>query len=186
MGCLARTADGSTLSRVVHASVLARMDPTRAWRIFRDSLAADLDDTQGGTTSEGIHLGAMAGTIDIITRSFAGLRTQDDTLTFDPQLPHGLRRAQFQVAHRGQRIDVSIDHQSLRLSVHPCTANPRVRVMVAGTAATLTGGQTCHFPTPPGAIARPAQDGAPGDQGSDVQALTPGLDANPAAGKGRP
>ncbi len=45
---LARTADGSTLSRVVHASVLARRDPTRAWRIFRDALAADLDDTQVG------------------------------------------------------------------------------------------------------------------------------------------
>ena len=143
---LARTADGSTLSRVVHASVLARRDPTRAWRIFRDALAADLDDTQGGTTSEGVHLGAMAGTIDMVTRSFTGLRTKDDTLTFDPQLPYGLRHARFQVAHRGQRIDVSIDHKSLRLTVHPCTANPRVRVMVAGAAATLTGGQTCEFP----------------------------------------
>ena len=183
---LARTADGSTLSRVVHASVLARMDPARAWRIFRDSLAADLDDTQGGTTREGIHLGAMAGTIDIITRSFAGLRTQDDTLTFDPQLPNGLRRAHFQVAHRGQRIDVSIDHQSLRLTVHPCAANPQVRVTVAGRAATLTGGQTCDFPAAPHSIARRAQDDAPGDQGSDVPADTPMLDASPAAGEGRP
>ncbi len=70
---LARTADGSTLIRVVHASVLAGMDPARAWQVFRNALGADLDDTQGGTTSEGIQLGAMAGTIDIITRSFARL-----------------------------------------------------------------------------------------------------------------
>jgi len=178
---LARTADGSTLSRVVHASVLARMDPARAWRIFRDALAADLDDTQGGTTREGIHLGAMAGTIDIITRSFAGLRTQDDTLTFDPQLPHGLRRAHFQVAHRGHRIDVSIDHQSLRLTVHPCAANPQVRVTVAGSAATLIGGQTCDFPAAPHSIARRAQDDAPGDQGSNVPAHTPMLMPVPRA-----
>ncbi len=34
---------------------------------------ADLDDTQGGTTHEGVHLGAMAGTVDIVCTTFAGL-----------------------------------------------------------------------------------------------------------------
>ncbi|MFY9637104.1 MAG: beta-phosphoglucomutase family hydrolase, partial [Cellulosimicrobium cellulans] len=72
---LARTANGSTLSRVVHASVLARIDESRAWQVFRESLVADLDDTQGGTTREGIHLGAMSGTADIVVRAFAGLQT---------------------------------------------------------------------------------------------------------------
>ena len=43
--CLARTADGSTPRRTVHAAVLALIDPSRAWRTFRDALAADLDDT---------------------------------------------------------------------------------------------------------------------------------------------
>ena len=182
---LDRTADGSTLSRVVHASVLARLDPTRAWRIFRDALAADLDDTQGGTTSEGIHLGAMAGTIDIITRSFAGLRTEDDTLTFQPQLPDGLRRAQFQVAHRGQRIDVSIDHESLRLTAHHCAANPRVRVMVAGAPATLTGGQTREFPWAPGAAARRAQVVVPDDQSiCAAEDRASPLDGDPVTGRG--
>ncbi|OLT26674.1 hypothetical protein BJF82_16650 [Kytococcus sp. CUA-901] len=52
--------------------------PGRGWATFREALAADLDDTQGGTTQEGIHLGAMAGTIDIITRAFAGYRTEGD------------------------------------------------------------------------------------------------------------
>lgn len=51
--------------RARHASVLARLAETRAWALFRDALAADLDDTQGGTTAEGVHLGAMAGTVDI-------------------------------------------------------------------------------------------------------------------------
>ena len=182
---LARTADGSTLSRVVHASVLARIDPARAWRIFRNALAADLDDTQGGTTSEGIHLGAMAGTVDIITRSFAGLRTQDDTLTFDPQLPDGLHRAQFQIQHRGQRIRVSLDRTGLHLAADPCRANPRVRVIVAGAIATLTGGQACEFPPAPEAIARRAQDLPLSDYGSDtVRAHRPQLDGDPLPDRG--
>ncbi|MDD1478577.1 HAD-IA family hydrolase [Arthrobacter sp. H16F315] len=81
---LARTANGSTLSRVVHASVLARIDETRAWQVFREALVADLDDTQGGTTREGIHLGAMSGTVDVVVRAFAGLQTEANALTFSP------------------------------------------------------------------------------------------------------
>jgi len=138
---LARTAHGSTLSRVVHASVLARLDPTRAWGLFRDALAADLDDTQGGTTQEGIHLGAMAGTVDIVTRAFAGVRSEGDVLVFDPRLPVGLRQARLVVHHRRQRIEVAIDHERLRFEVHPSSL-PGVRVRVGTRSLRLKGGQT--------------------------------------------
>ncbi len=137
---LARAAHGSTLSRVVHASVLARLDPSRAWGLFRDALAADLDDTQGGTTQEGIHLGAMAGTIDIVTRAFAGVRTEGDALVFDPRLPVGLRQARFVVHYRRQRIEVTVDHERLRFAVHPCSG-PGVRVRVGIRSLRLNGGQ---------------------------------------------
>ena len=140
---LARTAHGSTLSRVVHASVLARLDPSRAWGLFRDALAADLDDTQGGTTQEGIHLGAMAGTIDIVTRAFAGVRTEGDVLVFDPRLPVGLRQARFVVHYRRQRIEVTVDHERLRFAVHPCSVpGVRVRVRVGTRTLWLDGGKT--------------------------------------------
>lgn len=157
---LARTAHGSTLSRVVHASVLARMDTRRAWWTFRDALAADLDDTQGGTTEEGIHLAGMAATIDIVTRSFAGLRTEGDAIAFEPRLPDGLREARFQLLHRGQRLRVSIDHESLELTADPCAANPHVHARVAGVRSTVVAGQCCRFPRAPepGTPASPAQD----------------------------
>ena len=142
---LARTAHGSTLSRVVHASVLARSEPRRSWQTFRDALAADLDDTQGGTTSEGIHLGAMASTVDIVTRVFAGYRTEKDLVVLDPQLPEGLVSAQFALLHRGQRLQVRLDHNSVEVTADPCATNPRVRVRVGGQTATMTGGQTVAF-----------------------------------------
>jgi beta-phosphoglucomutase family hydrolase len=136
----ARSSHGSTLSAVVYSSVLARLDPSRGWRLFRDALAADLDDTQGGTTQEGIHLGAMAGSIDIVTRAFAGLRTEGDVLSFEPRLPVGLREVRFLVHHRRQRIEVGLDHERLRLSVHPCSA-PRVRMRVGTRTLSLRGGR---------------------------------------------
>ncbi|GAA3510454.1 beta-phosphoglucomutase family hydrolase [Georgenia daeguensis] len=142
---LARTAHGSTLSRVVHASVLARMDPARGWQTFREALAADLDDTQGGTTKEGIHLGAMAGTLDILTRSFAGLRTDGTTVALDPVLPAVLHALRVRLQHRGQRLQVSIDDDTLTVTAEPCVADPRVRLRVGGHEATLASGTTRRF-----------------------------------------
>src|SRR5690606_4427292 len=68
---MARTSHGSTLSRVLHASVLDRIDRDRAWSLFCEALRSDVEDVQGGTTQEGIHLGAMAGTVDIVLRHYA-------------------------------------------------------------------------------------------------------------------
>jgi HAD superfamily hydrolase (TIGR01509 family) len=64
----ARTSHGSTLCRVVHAWVLARSDRPRSLRFFAEALQSDVTDIQHGTTSEGVHLGAMAGTVDLIQR----------------------------------------------------------------------------------------------------------------------
>src|SRR5690606_19818997 len=56
----ARSSHGSTLSRVVHAWVLARSNRPRAMTYFAEALQSDVADIQQGTTREGVHLGAMA------------------------------------------------------------------------------------------------------------------------------
>ncbi len=73
---LARTSHGSTLSSVVSAWVLARYHPEEAWRFLQRALDSDVADVQGGTTAEGIHLGAMAGTVDIVLRCLTGMRAR--------------------------------------------------------------------------------------------------------------
>jgi len=136
---LARTAHGSTLSRVVHASVLSRMNPARSWQTFRGALTADLDDTQGGTTREGIHLGAMAGTVDTIIRSFAGVRVEGDEVVFDPRLPEGLRSARFSMVHRGQRLRVLVTPKRVEVHADHCATNTPVRVRLGDTYLTVPG-----------------------------------------------
>jgi beta-phosphoglucomutase family hydrolase len=146
---LARTAHGSTLSRVAHASVLAAMDPERAWSTFREALDADLDDTQGGTTRAGIHLGAMAGSIDTVQRSFAGLRMSQDELVFTPRLPTGLRSVRFNVRYRSQQLEIALDHERLTVAAAPGAAPP-VRVRVGRDTVMLHAGQAHGF------LARPS------------------------------
>lgn len=145
---LARTANGSTLSRVVNASVLAGIDPDRSWIAFREALIADLDDSQGGTTREGIHLGAMAGTADLPVRAFAGMALGDDELVFTPRLPPRPTRLAFQIRYRGHLLDVDVVGGSLRLHARPGAA-PTIRVRVATHCARLSAGQTRVFDLTP-------------------------------------
>ncbi|MHC6592389.1 HAD-IA family hydrolase [Arthrobacter sp. C152] len=140
---LARTAHGSTLSRVAHASVLAALDADRAWDSFREALDADLDDTQHGTTRAGIHLGAMAGTIDVVQRSFAGLRFSGDTILFAPNLPTGLRAVGFEVLYRGHRLKIHLTEGRVSIASAPGNAGP-ITVRVHGSSLVLPPGQARH------------------------------------------
>ncbi|MBX9638280.1 MAG: trehalose-phosphatase, partial [Mycobacteriaceae bacterium] len=77
---LARTSHGSTLSGVVHTWVLARANRDRAMDFFQQALKSDVSDIQGGTTSEGVHLAAMAGSVDLMQRCFTGMETRSNRI----------------------------------------------------------------------------------------------------------
>jgi len=138
---LERTSHGSTLSGVVTAWVLARHDPEQAWPFVLDALESDIADVQGGTTAEGIHLGAMAGTIDILQRGLSGMRPGGEVLRFDPALPTAVKRLGFSVHYRDHRIDVDVSHDNLRISSRPGTGTPITILARAAEAELRPGGQ---------------------------------------------
>ena len=142
---LARTAHGSTLSHLVHAWVVARTDRAGSWGALRESLVADLDDTQGGTTAEGIHLGAMAGGLDVLQRCYTGLEVRGDALWLDPRLPDGLPSMGFDVTYRGHLLSLSVGHDQIEIRAQPCSTAP-AHLVVAGRDITLTAGQTIVLP----------------------------------------
>ncbi len=113
---LKRTSHGSTLSRVVHSWVLSRSQRELSWLLFKDALESDVSDVQGGTTPEGIHLGAMAGSVDVIQRCYTGIVTRSGVLWFDPYLPEELKSLSLYVRYHQQWIEVKITQDSLSLS----------------------------------------------------------------------
>jgi trehalose/maltose hydrolase-like predicted phosphorylase len=121
---LARSADGSTLSRVAHAWVLSRSDRRRSWWLFKEALASDLDDIQGGTTQEGIHVGAMAGSIDLVQRCYTGISTRDGVLWLNPRLPEELTSLELSVQYRKHWLDVEVSADHLRVTSRPTVAPP--------------------------------------------------------------
>lgn len=143
---LARTSHGSTLSAVVHAWVLARAHRERAMDFFGRALRADVTDIQGGTTPEGIHLAAMAGSVDLLQRCFAGLETRADRLLLNPYWPEALGVLRLSIRYREHPLLLEISGSRVEISAGTGLQQP-VKVVCRGEEATLTSGSTVQFPT---------------------------------------
>ncbi|AEN11034.1 MULTISPECIES: glycosyl hydrolase family 65 protein [unclassified Streptomyces] len=147
----ARTSHGSTLSSLVHAWVLARVNRDDAWTYAEEALTGDVADVQGGTTEEGIHLGAMAGTLDLVQRGLTGLDTRDDALWLSPaSLP---QLSKFRVRLRFRRhwdVDLRLRAEQLRIAV-PDSGRPGVRVRLDGHTYVVEPGTSRWLDLPQGA-----------------------------------
>ncbi|MFB3115322.1 MAG: glycoside hydrolase family 65 protein [Nitrospirales bacterium] len=142
---LSRTVHGSSLSRVVHSWVMARSDREKAGDLWKDALRVDVSDIQSGTTAEGIHLGAMAGTVDLIQRGYTGLETRGGTLYFNPCLPKGLKALNLRLFYRGHSLDVSVTQDTFQIVSRPGRAAP-IQVSIKGKSQKLKPGQIASTP----------------------------------------
>ncbi len=143
---LRRTAHGSTLSKLVHAWVLARIDHDEAWRLFMEALESDVSDVQGGTTQEGIHLGAMVGTVDLLQRGFTGIETRDDLLRFDPYLPEELPQLRFRMRYRQHYgLEVNLTHDQLMVTGRRHVGEP-LHMRVGSTTYSVDPGGALSVP----------------------------------------
>ncbi len=141
---LARTSHGSTLSGVVHGWVLARANRERAMEFFRAALQSDVTDVQGGTTSEGIHLAAMAGGVDLMQRCFTGMETRADRLILNPHWPESLGELAIPIHYRGLHLHLRVSGKGIVINVDQRGAG-EVDVECFGQLKKLTPGSTVRF-----------------------------------------
>jgi alpha,alpha-trehalase len=138
---LSRSSDGSTLSAIVHSWVLTRANRHHAMRYFVQVLGSDVADIQGGTTAEGIHLAAMAGSFDLVQRCFTGLETRDDRLVLGPHWPEALGPIEFPFVYRGHRLHLRISGRTGDLTSEAGNAGP-IMVECRGRVQHLLPGQS--------------------------------------------
>ncbi|MFO7568599.1 MAG: glycosyl hydrolase family 65 protein, partial [Smithellaceae bacterium] len=140
----AHSSHGSTLSRVVYGWVLARSDRPRAMDFFAQALQSDTGDIQQGTTAEGVHLGAMAGSVDLMQRVSTGIEVRGDLLHLNPELPKEMKRLDLRIRYRGHSLDLRLTRDSLTIRGRDGAAAPislclgdRVYEFVSGTTRTF-------------------------------------------------
>jgi trehalose/maltose hydrolase-like predicted phosphorylase len=140
-----RTTHGSTLSFVVHAAILADLDRQRSWEMFMTALQCDISDIQGGTTREGIHMGAMAGTLDLIQRGYVGAETRDTTLYFSPKPNDRLDGLSLHMRFRDMPVEVRLDESMLTVAAHADGSNRSIRIGFEERVREIKGGEGYTF-----------------------------------------
>ncbi|MDH6492675.1 trehalose/maltose hydrolase-like predicted phosphorylase [Streptomyces sp. SAI-127] len=145
---LRRTSHGSTLSGLVHGWVLARARRADAWTYCQEALRGDIADLQGGTTGEGIHLGAMAGTLDLVQRGLTGLETRSGALWLDPVPVPELSSYGFSLRYQGHwGVRLRLEHGCLNIEVPSSDRSP-IDVRLPDRAVSVEPGETCRLVLP--------------------------------------
>ncbi len=141
----ARTSHGSTLSFVTYAGVYAEIDPETSWQRYLVALESDVGDVQGGTTAEGIHLGVMSGTLDLLQRSYLGEVIRDGVLYFTPKAMDHLRGMTLPMRFRGLLIKVTLEEGHLRVDAEVDSLNRSVKVGVGDQVREIRSGESHTF-----------------------------------------
>lgn len=143
-----RTSHGSTLSRFVFSWILSKYDKQESWENFEALIVSDFKDIQGGTTPEGIHLGAMAGSLDLVQRNYAGLEVGDDALWIRPGLPENIQKITMRIKYRHHWIFISLDHETLKISFEEGWSN-KVHIGVIDEIHEFKHGEVREFSLKP-------------------------------------
>ncbi|MFE7754065.1 glycoside hydrolase family 65 protein [Streptomyces sp. NPDC057418] len=145
---LRRTSHGSTLSGLVHGWVLARAHQKEAWTYVHEALRSDIANLYGGSTAEGIHLGAMGGTLDLVQRGLTGLETRGGALWLDPVPLRPLPAYGIGLRYRGHwGIRLGIEPGRLQVSVPDSDESP-LDVQLPDRAVSVEPGDSIFLHTP--------------------------------------
>jgi len=145
---LSRTSHGSTLSGLVHGWVLARARRTEAWKFCQEALRGDIADVQGGTTGEGIHLGAMAGTLDLVQRGLTGMETRHGALWLDPVPLPELSSYGFALRYQGHwGVRLRLQRKQLEIVVPSSDGSP-IEVRLPDRSVCVQPGATSRLAPP--------------------------------------
>ncbi len=176
----ARSSHGSTLSRVVHAWITARTDRRESLRYFVEALQSDVRDIQGGTTREGVHLGAMAGSVDLVERMSTGIEVSGNVLRFNPELPKELDRLEMRIHYRGHSLDLRLTRDALIVQGRN-KGIPPIYIAVGDREVRFDCGTTQVFP-----LQREAPQARPNESAGDAATGRTVEQESTAEGENRP
>ena len=130
------TVHESSLSPCVHAiqaAKLGRME--QAYTFYLRTSRLDLDD-YNKEVEEGLHITSMAGTWMSIVEGFGGMRIQNGTLCFTPQIPQQWKSYSFKINFRNRVIKVNVSQKETTFTIDE---GADLEIMLNGKPKTLSG-----------------------------------------------
>jgi len=115
-----RTSHGSTLSLIVHAYLAHLLgDESQFMSFFRQTLQSDIHDIQGGTTQEGVHVGVMGGSINLVFQCFAGVQILEDRIALNPFFPAEWKGSHFHLRYKDIWFDIRVVNKEVQVLAQP-------------------------------------------------------------------
>ena len=114
--------------------------------------SSDVVDIQGGPTQEGLHLGAVSGTVDLAARGYTGIEPRGDVPWLNPCLPREAPALSFTIRYRRHwGIVIRIADGRIRVTVPPSAAPP-ITIGFEGSLTEVGPGRTFDVPLPERAL----------------------------------
>jgi alpha,alpha-trehalose phosphorylase len=135
----------SACTQAVMAAEVGHLD--LAFDYLGEAALMDLRDLESNTC-DGVHIASLAGTWVALVAGLGGLRHEDGTVSFAPQLPQGLTRLAFTIRIRGRRLRVEVTHADAHYAL--ADGEP-LEIQHHGKQVHLSAGkpQVCHIPVAP-------------------------------------
>ena len=141
---LARTVHESSLSRIVYAGALAHLGMKEHEQFFQEAQQIDLSPHEDHGTTEGIHLGAMGGTLAVLQHHYLGLSVASDTLEINPSLPTVIGPVRIVVYFRGAELSCKVTANDFTV-VSASQNDASVKVGYRGQVVSLKPGASVRF-----------------------------------------
>lgn len=136
------TVHESSLSPCVHsiiASRLGKMD--QAYEFYLRTSRLDLDD-YNKEVEEGCHITSMAGTWMSIVEGFGGMKVENNTLSFTPQIPSQWEAYSFKVNFRGQILQINVSSKETTFNL---IEGRELEILVDGKPIIVTSNKEAIF-----------------------------------------
>ncbi|MFA7566627.1 MAG: glycosyl hydrolase family 65 protein [Alkalispirochaeta sp.] len=131
------TTGDSSLSACMQSILAAEIGyEEKALEYFQYALFMDLANVAGNVV-DGVHIASTGGVWMTLTYGFAGMRSYDGKLSFDPRLPRSWSGMHFPIRWGDSRVRVDLTHEEYRLEL---LEGPPVTCTVCGKEVTVIEG----------------------------------------------
>ncbi|MCF6359965.1 MAG: family 65 glycosyl hydrolase domain-containing protein [Cyclobacteriaceae bacterium] len=112
------TVHESSLSPCIHSILASKIGmKEKAYEMYLRTARLDLDNINNDT-DDGLHITSMGGTWMSIVEGFAGLRIEDDQLSFYPTIPDKWTYFEFIILFRGAKLEIRIEPKIIQIQNH--------------------------------------------------------------------
>ncbi len=109
------TVHESSLSPCIYSIVAAEIDNLdKAYELYSRTARLDLDN-YNNDTEDGLHITSMSGAWLSIVQGFAGMRTFNESLSFEPKLPENWKGYSFNINYRENTLRIEVSEETVKV-----------------------------------------------------------------------